>query len=117
MEKIKLIEARENKGFSQKYVAEKLYMDESNYCRREHGQTKISLSEWKKLAEILGVSIEDIFESEENQFFICNDNATGNYQGTNYIYSIPQSMLETQQKYIAKLEEEIRQLKKELEKK
>jgi transcriptional regulator with XRE-family HTH domain len=117
MEKIKLIEARENKGFSQNYVAEKLFMDESNYCRRELGQTKISFSEWKKLSEILGVSIEDIFESEENQFFICNDNATGNYQGTNHIYSIPQSLLETQQKYIAKLEDEIKQLKKELDKK
>jgi transcriptional regulator with XRE-family HTH domain len=116
MEKTKLIEARQNKGYSQNFVAEQLHMDESNYCRREQGQTKIHYSEWKKLSNILGVPVEDIFEAEENQFFFCNDNAQGNYQGTNNIYSIPESLLETQQKYIAKLEEEIRQLKALLQK-
>ncbi|MDR1544022.1 MAG: helix-turn-helix domain-containing protein [Prevotellaceae bacterium] len=116
MEKLKLIETRKNKGYSQMYMAEKLCVDESNYCRRERGQSKISFAEWTKLANILGVSIEDIFEAEESQFFICKDSASGNYQGTNNIYSVPESLLETQQKYIQKLEEEIRSLKELLKK-
>jgi len=65
--------------------------------------------------------VEDIFETDENQFFIYHDNAIGNYQGTNNIYSVPESFIETQQKYIKKLEEENqkiinenRQLKTEL---
>jgi len=116
MEKIKLIEKRKNKGFSQMYMAEKLCIDESNYCRREKGLSKISSVEWKKLSQILEVPIEDIFEADENQFFIYQDNAIGNYQGTNNIYSVPESLLETQQKYIKKLEEEIQHLKELLKK-
>ncbi|MCL2596145.1 MAG: helix-turn-helix domain-containing protein [Paludibacter sp.] len=111
MEKFKLIETRKNKGYSQMYMAEMLCVDESNYCRREKGQSKISFAEWKKLAKILGVSIEDIFEPDENQFFIYHDNAIGNYQGTNNIYSVPDLLHETQQKYITKLEEENQSLK------
>ena len=117
MEKVKLIETRKNKGYSQLYMAEKLSINESNYCRREKGQAKISSVEWEKLAQILDVSVEDIFETDENQFFICKDSATGNYQGTNNIYSVPESLLETQQKYIKKLEEENQHLKELLKKK
>ena len=116
MEKVKLIEARKNKGYSQMYMADKLCVDESNYCRREKGHSKISFAEWEKLAQILNVSVEDIYETDENQLFICKDNASGNYQGTNNIYSVPESLLETQQKYIKKLEEEIHYLKELLNK-
>ena len=100
MEKVKLIDTRRHKGYSQMYMADKLSIDESNYCSREKGQSKINSDEWKKLAKMLDVPIEDIFESDENQFFICNDNASGNYQGTNNIYSVPEFLLETQKKYI-----------------
>ncbi|MDR0231901.1 MAG: hypothetical protein LBI82_07255 [Dysgonamonadaceae bacterium] len=68
------------------------------------------------MAKILGVSTEDIFESDESQLFICKDNASINYQGTNHIYSVPEFMLATQQKYIEKLEEENRLLKNLLQK-
>ena len=108
---------RKSKGFSQSQIAEKLYMDVSNYNRRENGQVKINISEWEKLAKILDVPLNEIYESDENQTFICRDSASGNYQGTNHIYSIPEFLLETQQKYIRKLETEIAELKNLLEKK
>ena len=111
MEKLKLTEKRKAKGLSQSTIADKLCMDVSNYCRRENGQVKITLNEWEKLAGILDVPIEDIYESEENQVFICRDNSTGNYQGTNIIYSIPEYLLETQRKYIERLENEICELR------
>ncbi len=37
-----------------------------------------------------------------------------NYQGNNHIYSIPEFLLESQRKYITKLEEENTALKKKL---
>jgi transcriptional regulator with XRE-family HTH domain len=117
MEKIKLLEVRKSKGFSQHQIAEKLYMDVSSYNRRENGQVKINITEWEKLAKILDVPLNEIYESEENQMFICRDNASGNYQGTNNIYAVPESLLETQQKYIKKLEEEIAELKRVLQEK
>jgi hypothetical protein len=52
------------------------------------------------------VPVEDIYESEESMVFICKDQATGNYQGTNNIYSVPEYLLESQRKYMIKLEEE-----------
>lgn len=110
MEKTKLIETRKAKKISQTAVAEKLCMDVSNYNRREKGLVKISLSEWEKLAEFLQEPIENIYESEDAQVFICRDNSTVHYQGTNHIYSIPEYFLETQRKYIERLENEIREL-------
>lgn len=67
-----------------------------------------------KLATILNIAVEEIYESEDAMIFICKDNATGNYQGNNHIYSVPEYLLENQRKYIAKLEEEIANLKKKL---
>ena len=116
MEKLKLIETRKNKGISQEQMAFALNMDTSCYNRREKGQIKISAEHWHKIAKVLDVPIEDIYQAEETQFFICRDNASGNYQGTNNIYSIPESILDTQQKYIKKLEEEILYLKELLQK-
>jgi transcriptional regulator with XRE-family HTH domain len=111
MEKIKLITARSKKGFTQQQIALKLNMDVSNYNRREKGQIKISNNEWEKLSKILEVPIEDIFESEESNFFVFKDNSTGNYLGTNNFYTIPEFLIENQRKYIQKLEEENQKLK------
>ena len=111
MEKRKLIETRKAKKLSQTTVAEKLCMDVSNYSRREKGQVKISFNEWEKLSDILQEPIENIYESEDSQVFICRDSSTVHYQGTNHIYSIPEYFLEIQHKYIKMLEKEIRDLK------
>jgi len=86
-------------------------MDASCYNRREKGQARITPHEWEKLADILDVPVDEIYEPDDNQVFICKDNATGNYQGTNNIYSVPEHLLETQRKYIEMLEKEIWELK------
>jgi transcriptional regulator with XRE-family HTH domain len=114
MEKIKLIEARKSKGLSQQQLAERLCMDVSNYNRREKGQAKISSNEWDKLANLLEIPVEDIFESEEATFIICKDQSVGINNGTNNVYTIPEFLLESQRKYITKLEEEIQNLKNQL---
>ena len=116
MEKLKLIETRKKRGLSQEQMAFALDMDTSCYNRREKGQIKISAEHWQKIAKKLDVPVEEIYQADETQFFICRDNASVNYQGTNNIYSIPESVLDTQQKYIKKLEEEILHLKELLQK-
>jgi len=118
MEKSKLIEARKKSGLTQQQVADKLFMNASNYARREKGQAKVSSKEWEKLAQILETSIDDIYESEESIFIICKDNSTGIVNnGTNNIYTVPEFLLENQKNYIKKLEEEIEFLKSKLDKK
>ncbi len=114
MEKQKLIETRKSRGYSQEQMAKHLHMDVSNYNRREKGQAKITSTEWEKLANLLNVSVEEIFESEETTFIICKDQSVGINNGTNNVYTIPEFLLESQRKYIAKLEEENAVLMKKL---
>ena len=106
IEKNKLIEICTLRGFSQKQVVDHHFMDASNYNCREKGKSKIASNEFGKLARILEVLIEDIFENDDSMVFICRDNATGNYQGNDSIYSTPEFMLESQRKYLLKLESE-----------
>ncbi len=99
------------KGFTQQ-IADLLLMDVSNYSRKVKGTVKVRSDEWEKLAKLLDVPVEDIYQSDESQYFICKDNAKGNYQGNNHIYAIPEHFIDMQRKYIEKLELEIEELKK-----
>ena len=114
IKKDKLIEVRNAKGYSQECMAAFLEMDVSSYCRKENGKTKISYKEWQKLAEILEIPLENIYQADESITVIFKDNSSGvgNVIGDNVInYTIPQSIWESQRKYIEKLEEEVRNLK------
>lgn len=118
MEKTKLIETRKRKRITQEKIADVLCMDVSNYNRREKGTAKISMQEWQKIAEILEVPLEEIYENEENTVIIFNDNSSGTGYGVGVVnnYNIPLSVWETQKKYIEKLETENEMLKTEVEK-
>lgn len=107
---------RNFKGFTQKQIAQELCMGITAYNRREKGEVSININQWEKLAEILDVPLREIFEPDEKQVFICNDNTSVNYQGTNHIHSVKESLIETQLKYITKLEEENAALKRLLDK-
>jgi len=121
MEKTKLITVRKSKRIPQEQIAEFLNMSVSCYNRREKGLVYIKQEQWEKLAKILDVSVDDIYESDEPQSFTCKDNASSNHlgtnNGTNYFYTIPEFLLESLQDYITKLKEENEKLKQMLEKK
>ena len=73
-----LIENRKRLGYSQEYVASILDIETSSYSRKENGKIKITSKEWQKLAELLEVPYEDIYEPDENMVLIYNDNSSGN---------------------------------------
>ena len=75
MEKIKLLNARNRKGFSQLELSILANMDQSTYGRKENGDSKISSSEWKKFANVLDVPLKEIFEDEDSSVVISNDNS------------------------------------------
>ena len=117
IKKNKLIEARNNRGYSQEAMAACIGKNVSSYYRKENGEIKISHQEWQILAKELDVPLEDIYESDESMIFVFNDNASGIGNGignTITNYTIPQSVWETQKKYIEKLEEETQRLKEEI---
>jgi transcriptional regulator with XRE-family HTH domain len=49
MEKTKLFQHRQNKGFSQEQMADKLAITASTYSRKESGHVRIRSEEWEKL--------------------------------------------------------------------
>ena len=111
MEKSRLIKTRKNLGLSCKEIADLLCIEEYSYRRRESGKTKISNQEWKKLASILSVPFEAIFEPES--ISIDNSKSSTTEINTNQFYSIPKEMVDNQQEYITILKIEIDSLKKE----
>ena len=107
MIKQKLINRRTEKDFSQEEIADLMSITQSQYSRRENGIIKITKKEWDKLAKLLETNLEDIYEPEDGIYIVNNENANGNYSGSqNHFHQIPDYVLETMRKYILKLEEE-----------
>ena len=62
-EKIK--KAREAKGLSQKEVAVSLKMDQSQYSKIENNKTDPHLSTIGKIADALGISMDELFAADK----------------------------------------------------
>ena len=115
MIKQKLISKRTERNFSQEDMAHLLEITQSQYSRRENGVTKISKKEWDKMAKVLDTNLETIYEPEDGIYIINNENANGEYSGSqNHFSNTSDYALETMKKYIEKLEEEIKSLKNNL---
>ena len=113
MEKQKLKKMRETKGFSKSDIAKKLGILPSSYHRRESGKTKIQTDEWLKHSEILNVKLPEIYESDDNQTFINNENAIGNIFGATTFINIPKDLVEILVNYIIDLKAENKELNKQ----
>ena len=113
--KEKLIEMRKERCLSQKDMAERLNMDISGYCKRENGQTKMSLNQWAKSAQILDVPLEDIYEPDDTQSVTFNDSTLGNFCAINnnsVSMNVSEAFIEILLKYIIRLDEKITELEK-----
>jgi len=113
MIKQKLINKRRERSLSQEDMAFKMDIEQSQYCRRENGKTKISKKEWSLMSKILETPLEDIYEPRDGVYVINNETANGNFGNHNIYNAHSELAIETMKKYIAKLEEEIINLKKE----
>ena len=58
----KLIAVRKARKMTQADIATYLKMSQTQYQKRETGKIKISDQEWKDIAKLLDVSVEEIFE-------------------------------------------------------
>lgn len=72
MIKIKLLTKRLEKQLSQEEISDLIGMAQSTYSRKEKGITKITMSEWEKIAKVLEVSKEEIFEPANPKIKIPN---------------------------------------------
>lgn len=110
----KLQETRIKKGLSQQEIAILANMDQTTYCRKENGISKITSNEWKRFASILDVPLKDIFECEEKSMTTDNvDKDKMKIDQSNYC-NVPEHVLESLKKYIEKLELENKSKEEEI---
>ena len=94
-------------------MADLLGISQSQYNRRENGVSKITKKEWGKMAKVLDTTLEEIYEPEDGVYVIQGDYAHGNFEIGGTFNSNSDFIFNTMKKYIKKLEEENRLLKKE----
>jgi transcriptional regulator with XRE-family HTH domain len=109
MVKQKLIDKRKAQKLSQENMAFYLGINQSQYSRREKGISKISKTEWHKLAEILKTPLNDIYESEDDIY--SNSKIDSLFSDTFNKQSLE---VMTMTKHIQKLEIENKSLKEEV---
>lgn len=114
MIKIVVLSKRKERELSQEDMAFKLGIEQSQYCRRENGKTKISKKEWTTMAKILDTTLEEIYEPQDGIYVTNNENANGNFGNYNTYHAHSELAIETMKKYITKLEEENQALRLEL---
>jgi len=101
MIKQKLISKRKERGYSQEEMADKVRMSQSQYSRREKGAVRITKKEWDDMANALNADLEEIYEPHDGIYIINNENASGEYSGSqNHFHTIPGYILESMQKYM-----------------
>lgn len=111
---------REEKGFSQEELAEKLHISRSTYQRIENGETNSWINHIEKICTSLDVEMDDILKPEEGYTQInrnneqTNDNnASGMIQNQTNHYHSSDKLIESLQDQIALLKEENQRLKEE----
>lgn len=111
----KVKKLRELRNFTQEYMAKELNMTPAGYGKIERDESDVTYQKLEKIADILGIKIEDIVNFNEKVIFnqMNNQHATAGY-------IIHQSISEHERKLyeqiIEQLKEEIAYLRKLIEK-
>ncbi|MCW3161577.1 helix-turn-helix domain-containing protein [Chryseobacterium oryctis] len=105
---------RENKGFSQEELAEKLHISRSTYQRIENGETNSWVNHIENICSSLEVSMDEILKPEEGSVQINSDNEQTNDRSSGIIQNQTNNY-NTSEKLIEQYEERIMELKKEVE--
>lgn len=104
---------RELKAITREAIAADLGMGVSGYSKLERGEVDITLSKVYKIAEILGVSLEQLLNFDATQIFNISNNAQvrelGAQSDTMKLYGD-----DYKEKYIKMLEAEVERLKMQL---
>jgi transcriptional regulator with XRE-family HTH domain len=109
----KIRQMREQKNYSQEFMASKLDMSQASYARIESQEIKLSIDRLQKIAEILEADISTFFNS--TKLTIQNQtNHDGSY-GNGYIENLHIENKETNRKLVQTLEQEIEHLKTEID--
>ena len=110
----KIRKLRELRGKSQLEAADALGLSQPNYSKYESGKNDFTVKQIEKLADLLGLSLEDIIGFNEHLIFNMSKNRKANGLVINNHISKNEKKL--YEDYIASLKAEIESLKNIIEK-
>lgn len=102
---------REERNYSQQYLAGKLGISQKAYSKIETNQTKLSVDNLLKIAEILETSINKILDTDGNAVY--NNFSTHNGEGIVIHKTTSDKVNELYEKLIQAKDEEIKRLKEQ----
>lgn len=100
---------REEKNYSQLYLAQKLGISQKAYSKIENNQTRLSVDTLIKIAEVLETSINKILDNEANTVY--NNFSTHNGEGIVIYKHTSDKMFELYEKLLKAKDDEIATLK------
>jgi len=104
---------REQKGYSQYFMASQLDISQASYARIENHEIKLSIERLQKIADILETDIFSLLES--SKLNIQSQTNTDGAYGNGYVENLYVENKETLKKLIQTLENENQYLKTEIE--
>lgn len=99
---------REQKGFSQDYMATELSISQASYARIENEATKLTIDRLSKIAEILQTDITDFFNA--SKLTIQNQTNNEGAYGNGYIQNLHIESKEIYEKLLQSKDEQIKLL-------
>lgn len=103
----KIRKLRENRNFSQEYVAECLGISQTAYSKIENDQTKLTAERITKLSQLFNIPENEFFSFDQHIEFHNNTITNG------YVNSIIQTQKEVYESTIETLQQQINQLNTE----
>jgi len=110
----KIKKLRELKNLTQSHMAEEMGISQSAYSKIELGETEVSYNKLNRIAEILGMSIDEISTFNEQMIFNVMHNQTGN--GFVVYKGVSENEKRLYEEQIAQLKSENNYLKRVLDK-
>jgi len=116
--KIRLL--RDNRNWSQEYVAEAMGMSQPAYSKLESGQTKLTIERAAQLAKIFDVEPEHFFSTDATFVHYGKDHSYGpiqhnsNHASDDKYGALYEKILHEKDQRIEQYEQEVQFLKKEL---
>lgn len=106
----KIVKLREEKNYSQTYLADKLGMSQKAYSKIETGETKLTVFHLMKIAEVLEVNLTELFDASNVNIY--NNYHTHNGEGIVINKTASEEIKELYEKLLQAKDREIELLKK-----
>lgn len=89
---------REQKQWSQEYMAEQLGLSKNGYAKIERGESRPSLDRLEQITAVFGIGMTDLFSDERQSICLISENSQ---HSSNYYHSDNALMLENEKLKLA----------------